>query len=81
MVQKSIENIEKKIRTDKSIPEKSKTELLDLLEKLKSELVEYSSLKSAVDTLKDTVKDFEISHPKLVEDVNYIATGLSNIGL
>ncbi|MGE5432137.1 MAG: DUF4404 family protein [Syntrophomonadaceae bacterium] len=38
-------------------------------------------LKSEIDSLSDSVKDFEVSHPKLVETVNYIATVLANMGI
>lgn len=38
-------------------------------------------LKIASDGLSASVKGFELSHPKLVETVNYIANALANIGL
>lgn len=38
-------------------------------------------LKLAVDGLAVSVKGFEVSHPKLVEDVNYICTVLANMGI
>lgn len=38
-------------------------------------------LKSSIDALSDSVKDFEVSHPKLVETVNYIANALANMGI
>jgi Domain of unknown function (DUF4404) len=38
-------------------------------------------LKIAADGLSASVKGFESSHPKLVENVNYIANALANIGL
>ncbi|MGE5621174.1 MAG: DUF4404 family protein [archaeon] len=38
-------------------------------------------LKSEIESLSDSVKDFEVSHPKLVETVNYIATVLANMGI
>jgi predicted TIM-barrel enzyme len=38
-------------------------------------------LKLAVEGLAASVKDFEVSHPQLVEKVNYICTVLANWGL
>jgi hypothetical protein len=38
-------------------------------------------LKLAIDGLSASVKDFEASHPQLVETVNYIAIALANIGI
>lgn len=38
-------------------------------------------LKLSVDGLAASVKGFEVSHPKLVEDVNYICTVLANMGI
>jgi hypothetical protein len=40
-----------------------------------------SLLKFAVDGLSASVKDFEVSHPQLVENVNYIANTLANMGI
>ena len=38
-------------------------------------------LKLSVDGLKTSVKEFEVTHPKLVELVNSICTRLSSLGL
>ncbi len=38
-------------------------------------------LKFAVDGLSASVKGFEVSHPKLTENVNYIINALSNMGI
>jgi hypothetical protein len=110
MVQKTIEKIEEKIRNNNSLSKSNKTELLDLLSKLKPEITQLSKdqsehaesiagfversaheatrqeknptlLKIAGDGLSESVKGFELSHPKLVETVNYIANALANIGL
>lgn len=35
----------------------------------------------AIEGLSASVKDFEVSHPKLVETVNYIANVLANMGI
>jgi hypothetical protein len=110
MVKKTIEKIEEKIRTNRSLNEKNKTELLDLLATLKPEMTKFSEaqtehaesitgfierstheamrneknpalLKLAVDGLSTSVKGFEVSHPQLVENVNYIANALANMGI
>lgn len=38
-------------------------------------------LKMHNDGLLDSVRSFEVSHPQLVENVNYIATVLANVGI
>ncbi len=38
-------------------------------------------IKHAVDGLSASVKGFEVSHPQLVENVNYIANALANMGI
>ena len=110
MVQNTIEKIEEKIRTNSSITNKNKTELLDLLANLKPEITEFAKAKTehaesiagfmersthevmrseknptlikiASDGLSASVKGFEVSHPQLVENVNYIANALANMGI
>ena len=110
MAQNTIEKIEEKIRTNKSLIQSDKTQLLNLLATLKPEMEKFSKdqaehaesvagfiecsthealrqqknptlLKIAVDGLSASVKGFEASHPQLVENVNYIASALANIGI
>ena len=110
MVQNTIEKIEDKIRTNSSLNEKNKAELLDLLAKLKPEIMKLANaktehaesitgfiersthevmrreknpdlLKIAVNGLSASVKGFEVSHPELVANVNYIANALANMGI
>ena len=38
-------------------------------------------LKHAIDGLQLSAKEFELTHPKLVEDVNYVCTVLANMGI
>jgi hypothetical protein len=38
-------------------------------------------LKLSIDGLSVSVKEFEVSHPKLVEQVNNIANMLANMGI
>ena len=110
MIQNTIEKIEEKIRANSSLSPQNKTELLDLLAKMKPEItrlmetqaehaesiagfIERSThevmrreknptlLRIAVDGLSASVKGFEESHPQLVENVNYIANVLANMGI
>ena len=110
MIRDTIEKIEEKIRTNNSLSEENKAELLALLAQLNPEITELAKthteqaeniagsidrsayeamqeqknpnlLKSEIDSLSDSVKDFEVSHPQLVETVNYIANVLANMGI
>lgn len=110
MIQDTIEKIKDKIRTNNSLSQENKAELLSLLSELNPQITELSRthsghaeniagsiersaneamqeernpgiLKSEIDSLSDSVKDFEVSHPKLVETVNYIANVLANMGI
>jgi ABC-type transporter Mla subunit MlaD len=110
MTLNTIEKIEQKIRTNKSLNASDKTQLLSLLAALKPEMEKFSNvhsehaesvagfiersthealrqqknptlLKLAIDGLSASVKDFEASHPQLVDDVNTIARALANIGI
>jgi tyrosyl-tRNA synthetase len=38
-------------------------------------------LQLSIDGIKESVKEFELSHPKLVESVNYISSALANFGI
>ncbi|HTR80879.1 MAG TPA: DUF4404 family protein [Bacteroidota bacterium] len=38
-------------------------------------------LKLSIDGISESVKEFEVSHPKLVETVNYISSVLANMGI
>jgi len=110
MKKNTLEDIEEKIRTYNVLSEDKKSELLDLIAKLKKEISKLSESKSehaesilgfmerstheatrreknptllrlSVDGLSESVKEFEISHPKLVEKVNNIAAMLANMGI
>ena len=110
MIQNTIEKIEEKIRIYDSLNEENRTELLKLLETLKTDISEFSEnqqenaeslagfisastheatrvqknptlLKHAIEGLSASVEGFEVSHPKLVENVNSIASMLANMGI
>jgi|HubBroStandDraft_1064217.scaffolds.fasta_scaffold262355_2 predicted nucleic acid-binding Zn-ribbon protein len=91
MIENLMCDIEAKIRAEK-ISDSGKSELLQLLGKLKAELAtleetsdatreKLKSLKSPVEELRSSVEDFEQSHPKLVQTVNSISSALSNLGI
>ena len=106
----TIQNIEEKIKSNTSLNEENKGELLSQLAKLKTEISKLAEtkpndaqniighidrstdeamketkdpglFKKLTDDLSDSVRAFEVSHPKLVEDINYIASSLSNMGI
>ncbi|HVU27907.1 MAG TPA: DUF4404 family protein [Verrucomicrobiae bacterium] len=86
MIEKTIGEIEAKIRGASSISAEHRNELLQLLEQLKAEIAtgekqNLNSLRSSVDELRLSIGDFEQSHPKLVQIVNGISNTLSNLGI
>jgi Domain of unknown function (DUF4404) len=91
MIEKTISDIEAKIRTG-ALAEPAKAELLQLLASLRAEAValektsvatpeKQKALKSSVEELRSSVEGFEQSHPKLVQAVNSISSALSNLGV
>jgi uncharacterized protein YoxC len=86
MIEKTIGEIEAKIRGADSVGDERKRELLQLLVRLKSEISEHQKqnlqpLKNSVEELQSSVEGFEQSHPKLVQAVNSISSTLSNLGI
>jgi hypothetical protein len=86
MIEKTIGEIEAKIRGADSVSDEHKRELLQLLTKLKTEIAtgqnqNLEPLKSSVEELRASVEGFEQSHPKLVQAVNGISNTLSNLGI
>jgi uncharacterized protein YoxC len=85
MIEKTIGELEAKIRALDSAGG-NKSELLQLLAKLKSEIHERDQhqlkpLKHSVEELRGAVEGFEQSHPKLVQSVNNISNTLANWGI
>lgn len=88
MIEKTISEIEGKIRTADGLGDDSKRELLQLLTTLKNEAAplkktqaDARSVKSSLDELRSSVEGFEKSHPKLVQLVNNISNTLSGWGI
>ena len=84
MIEKTIGEMEAKIRGADSLDDARKRELLQLLAGLKTEIAEkqnLDALKNSVEELRASVGGFEQSHPKLVQIVNNISNTLSNWGI
>lgn len=110
MIEETFNKIKTKIQTTTSIAAEKKTELLDLLAALESEInslpearsehaesiagfVERSTheatrqnrdaelLSLSLAGLTASVRSFEVSHPRLARDINYISTILANMGI
>ena len=86
MIENTISEIEAKIRGADTVSDEHKRELLQLLEKLRTEIAtgqnqNLQPLKSSVEELRSSVEGFEQSHPKLVQIVNSISNTLSNLGI
>lgn len=91
MIETTISDLEAKIRAQ-AIGEPAKGELLQLLAKLRAEIValektsddareKQKELKDSVDELRSSMEGFEQSHPKLIQAVNSISNTLSNWGI
>ena len=91
MIQQTITAIEAIIRAE-NMSDAGKSELLQLIAKLKTEVsgLEQASsttrekqqvLKNCVDELRSSAEGFEHSHPKLIHAVNSISSTLSNWGV
>jgi Domain of unknown function (DUF4404) len=86
MIEKTIAEIETKIRGADSLGDERKRELLQLLSGLKAQIAErdrqnLGPLKNSVEELRSSVEGFEKSHPNLVRLVNNISNTLSNWGI
>lgn len=85
MSQEIINNLEEKIRSNNTLSEENKTELLNLLANLHAETIKDEKdpnlIQQALNALSDSVRGFEVTHPKLVEEINFIATKLANSGI
>ena len=86
MIENTISEIEAKIRGADTVSDEHKRELLQLLEKLRTEIAtgqnqNLQPLKSSVEELRSSVEGFEQSHPKLVQIVNSISNTLANLGI
>jgi hypothetical protein len=86
MIEKTIGEIEAKIRGAEAVGDEHKRELIQLLARLKTEIAarekqNLTPLKNSVEELRVSVEGFEQSHPKLVQAVNGISNTLSNLGI
>lgn len=85
MSQEIINDLEEKIRSNNTLKEENKTELLNLLSNLKAETVkdekDTNLIQQTLNALSDSVRGFEVTHPKLVEEINFIASKLADSGI
>jgi cell division septum initiation protein DivIVA len=92
MIEKTVGEIEAKIRGADSLDGERQREVLELLAALKMEIAvlqkthaaareKQQSLEHSVQELRSSVAGFEQSHPKLVQIVNSISNTLSNLGI
>ena len=83
-MENNIGKIEEKIQSS-NIADDRKEELLGRLNQLKEESSKEDKdqgvIKKLADEISDSVREFEVSHPTLVEDINYIASSLANMGI
>lgn len=67
-----------------SMPEQAES-ITGFMERSANEVIKEEKnpdlIKISLDGLSASVKRFETSHPELVENVNYIATALANMGI
>jgi hypothetical protein len=109
LVNRTLTKIKSTIQKNPDLPEKDKTQIMNLLETLKVEINELSRshaeeaesivgfiersthettrkkknptlLKLSIDGISESVKEFEASHPKLAETVNFLSSALANSG-
>jgi hypothetical protein len=85
MSQEIINDLEEKIRSNDTLKEENKTELLNLLSNLKAETIKDEKdpnlIQQALNSLSDSVRGFEVTHPKFVEEINFIASKLADSGI
>ena len=85
MSEEIINSLEEKIRANGTLSEENKTEILNLLTNLHNETTKDEKdpnlIKQALNALSDSVRGFEVTHPKLVEEVNFIASKLADSGI
>jgi hypothetical protein len=97
MVEERIKNIEDRVQDSAELPPTAKSELMDILAEMRSELTAVKaehlqkdpapsaepgeSLNEAVGGLGGAVTELEASHPRLAELANRLAVALANMGI
>ena len=86
MIEKTIGELEAKIRAAEFSNAAHQNDLLQSLAQLKGQIAarekqNLAPLKNSVEELRSSVEGFEQSHPKLVEVVNRISSTLANLGI
>ena len=81
MIKDTVKKLEVAVRALEAVDPKKKTELLGLIESLKSETDRLTTTHAAIEKLAESVRSFEGAHPTLVEIVDEICQKLSLIGI
>ena len=85
MIEETVAKIEAAIREARIADPKNKSELISLLEKLKTDVKNEASSKhmfaAADKSLKDAAVEFDVSHPQLAAVVGEVSMLLSKIGI
>lgn len=87
MIRNRLDEIEAKVQGASNIPDDTKSQLLALLEDLKSEATKLAethdeqTVDAALEGLSGPVNDFESTHPRLTQLVNRLADMLSSVGI
>ena len=94
MIEDTIGKIEQRLRTANALPDADRFELEQLLAQLRNEarslprqpflprpLAEDADAHTALRQLRQSITEFETSHPQLVGTVNRISTILANMGI
>jgi len=96
MLDRHIDQLESRIRNAEGISDERRTELLSLLDSMRSEAAslpadaqekltgsvpEDQSTDAVMSEIQDSLAEFEASHPKLTQLTNQVAMVLSNMGI
>lgn len=81
MVTDDIRKLEVAVRALEGVDSKKKSEILKIIESLKSRTDSLAQSHQAIARLVEAVKNFEGAHPKLVEIVDEISQMLGRIGI
>lgn len=78
-----LDKIEAQIQGASNIPEETKSELLQLVQELRTEAASHAeeTQNMALEGLSGPVGELETAHPRLMQIVNRLASALSSVGI